>query len=171
MYYYCSAPGCGNRIEYQVSKPTSCPKCKTVFADLSKTIAKAKPLPEIGTKASVKRREVEEDNLEDLENEEMGDDSRSLTEQMSESKKAILKRARARKLAERGEVDEEDDEIKDNDQSDDYDEEDNQSKSKVKRLAQQLAASINPSSIKIIGGDEEDGPNRITFRKWCAEKE
>lgn len=166
MYYYCSAPGCGNRIEYQVTKPTSCPKCKTVFADLGKTLAKAKPLPEIITKTPSKHKEIDEE--ENLENEET-EESQSLTRQISESKKAILKRARARKLAERGEVDEEDEEI-DDDSGDDYNEE-SVSKSKIKRLAQELAASIDPSSIKIIGGDEDDGPSKITFRKWCAEKD
>lgn len=170
MYYYCSSSGCGNRIEYQVTKPTSCPRCKTVFADLSKTVAKAKPLPEVMSIKASRRRELEKE-LEDLDEEEDNEeqssqDSKDLSSQVSASKKAILKRARARKLAERGETDEEEE-----DETIDDDNDEQLSESKIKRLARELAASIDPSSIH-IGTEGGDGkPERITFRDWCGEKQ
>jgi len=37
--YYCSANGCGHRVTYEIVKPISCPKCKTVFASLTKALS------------------------------------------------------------------------------------------------------------------------------------
>lgn len=167
MYYYCSAPGCGNRIEYQITKPSSCPKCKTVFADLGKVVAAAKPISSTLSIKASRRRELEAE-LESL-NEEEGTDKeehQSLSNQVSASKQAILKRARARKLAERGELDEEDDEIEDTEELD-YE---SSNDAKIKRLAEELAASIDPSTIRIIGESEGDGPDKISFRDWCAKE-
>lgn len=86
--YFCSAGGCGHRISYETTKPSSCPKCKTVFADMGKVLAKAAVIkvPVVKPKAPTIR--YEEEVIEPV-----------TSQALTASKRKMLERAEARRAA------------------------------------------------------------------------
>ncbi len=148
--YYCSTSGCGNRIEYLTEKPKACPKCKASIVDPLKALALA-----TASAARVPiRANPEEDDLE------------VVTPPVRSAKsKAIIRKplTRLRPVVHL----ETDDQDGTNDEDIGEEDEDGEplDPRAARRLARELAATIDPSTIH-VGIDDSD--ERVTFGKWCA---
>ncbi len=141
LFHFCSTAGCGSKIPYLTEKPKECPKCKTKIEDPSKIIVKAviievEDLPVIHPVAR---------------------SSRSTPIVRKEKISLIKKRAQDSSL-EPEENDEEDNTLEE-------EEEESYDPKVVKRLARQLAASIDPSTIRV--NDEDQNSDIINMKDWC----
>lgn len=132
--YFCSAGGCGHRISYETKKPSSCPKCKTVFADIGKALAKATVIKVPVVKPKTPTIRYEEEAVEPV-----------TSQALTASKRKMLERAATRRAAQLSDT-VEGDLIEGSQEGDDLEEEDLSSDS-VSRGAlhahmRDLAASI-----------------------------
>lgn len=154
--YYC--PHCGTPVKYEIVKPTTCPRCERRFADAFKvTVAKVDPPP-----API----VEDD-----------DDEPRLTRSALEARRKSLATTTVKPRARRGGAD--DPEASANlmtpvgsktrrtpsppeeaeDEVDDY------NPREARRLARELAASIDPATIVI----EDDDDSVVSFGQLVEE--
>ena len=152
--YYCATTGCGNRITYLTEKPKVCPKCGTAIAD---------PLSAIASMTLAKNKTVKAKVEEELDDE---DDPIIAPVRSSRSKPIVRKPAPRKHVVEASAVNPDDVEDEDEDEEEGDDEPYNPRE--ARRLARELAASIDPSTITV--GIEVDGNDRVTFRDWCATK-
>jgi hypothetical protein len=147
--YYCPTTGCGNRITYLTEKPKICPKCSTAIADPMRAIANIVP-------AKIVKAKVEEEIDED-------DDAPIIAPARSSRSKPIIRKPVPRQhvaSAATVEGDDADDDLEDDEEGDG----EPYNPREARRLARQLAASIDPSTIRV----EMDGEERVTFKDWCA---
>ncbi len=152
--YYCNHTGCGVKIAYEAAKPTSCPKCKrsfaAAFAPVHATLA-----PLVATPT----------------NDPAFDDAPVTSS--SPTRTAIIRRQQVKsKLAKRRQYyDEEGNPIDMTEAFVDPSQvvgsgEDAYDPREVKRLAQELAASISPDDLVVVSRPE----GAVRFQDWCATK-
>lgn len=155
---------CGSKITYEATLPKACPKCGGLLSDPTKVVAAAMAAAtKVAAKLPVSAAKVEASTTED--------DSTPVrpVARSAKSKPIVRKPATRRLLTANLEDDEPEDdpEMEGADQTGDNEEEDDGqplNRKEARRLARELAASIDPSTIHV--GDADERP--VTFADWCA---
>ncbi len=142
--YFCNS--CGHKITYETTKPASCPKCRTVFTDLTKAISTAAIAV---SPIKVKSTEIERPAPKTL------------------AQQRMLKRAALAKQTHTEEDNEEVDEEEGSLGQDDIQEDPPTTRRAVRDHMRQLAASFKGVTITI----ETDKDDRIGASDWCGAKE
>jgi hypothetical protein len=152
LFHYCASAGCGAKIAYEAIKPSVCPKCRKPIKDPMAILAQATAAA-VAAPASTEQIEDDEAPIQPI--------ARSLKSRPVSELRKPQRPQRVYASEDQGPDEPDDDDDGEDDGSESYD------PRTTKRIARELAASIDPDSFRIVGdGDGE----RVTFGDWCGRK-
>lgn len=145
--YFCPADRCGYAITYATTKPAACPKCATVFAKVGV----------IPSPVSVKATKPKAIALVTVNDDDDTDPPPSPRRNMRPA------RAKAHRVIE-ADDDGEGQSSRPSSQSSVYDPDDDvYDPREARRLKREMIASIDPSSFRILGLDEDNQDTKVRF--------